>query len=600
MKQTSVATTTLNYQASTTPKVSQVLKFVRPLKKGMSGPEVKELQTFLAQFPGVYPEGMVTGYFGALTEAAVKRFQTEQGIVTSGSPETTGFGQIGPKTVLKLNVFASMNTTASVQGSVNSSNNSTQVNSSSQSSVVSTQTATSTTMTSSSTSSVTTVTVAAGGGGGSASPSPSPTPSPSPSSSPTPDTTVPVVSITSPTNGATVTADFALTATASDNVAVTSLIFYIDGAYYGPGSGSSPYSVNVSASSYSNGSHALAAVARDAAGNVATSTINLTFAAIPAGTISAALNDPTPASSLVVSNSVPKVASFKFTALNDSFTITELTAKVPTAGDATAITDLVFKDGGTTLGSQAFTGAIATKTSLSIAVSANSTKVIDVYANLGSIGSGAGNIGANVGATLTGFKAQGSTGPSTNYNTSLSGNAAYAYKTKPTLANVALPSTVLSGGTQTIAKINLTADAGGTLAWRKLVWNYTKNSSAALTNLALYDAADASTPLAGTTVASTSNTITVTSSVDQEVAGSKTYLLKATFAGTISSGDNLSLNISTGVGAHSSPSTYASVSSGATFVWSDESASSHSDTSLDWMDDFLVRNLPLEQQTMSN
>jgi peptidoglycan hydrolase-like protein with peptidoglycan-binding domain len=40
----------------------------------------------------------VTGYFGRLTEAALKKFQCDQGLVCSGTPSTTGYGQTGPKT----------------------------------------------------------------------------------------------------------------------------------------------------------------------------------------------------------------------------------------------------------------------------------------------------------------------------------------------------------------------------------------------------------------------------------------------------------------------------------------------------------------------
>jgi plastocyanin len=50
----------------------------------------------------VYPEGKVTGYYGALTQAAVGRWQAKNGIVSSGSPSTTGFGNVGPKTAAAM------------------------------------------------------------------------------------------------------------------------------------------------------------------------------------------------------------------------------------------------------------------------------------------------------------------------------------------------------------------------------------------------------------------------------------------------------------------------------------------------------------------
>ncbi|MDO8522864.1 MAG: peptidoglycan-binding protein [bacterium] len=83
--------------------IKEELRLTRTLRKGLVGDDVRQLQEFLKQFPGVYPEGLVTGYYGSLTEAAVKRFQEQQGIVREGNPDTTGFGQVGPKTVTKLN-----------------------------------------------------------------------------------------------------------------------------------------------------------------------------------------------------------------------------------------------------------------------------------------------------------------------------------------------------------------------------------------------------------------------------------------------------------------------------------------------------------------
>ncbi|MDO8742172.1 MAG: peptidoglycan-binding protein [bacterium] len=72
---------------------------------GSRGQEVTDLQTYLAGYPALYPSGLVTGYFGSLTQAAVQRFQTEQGIVSSGSPTTTGYGRVGPQTIARLNTL---------------------------------------------------------------------------------------------------------------------------------------------------------------------------------------------------------------------------------------------------------------------------------------------------------------------------------------------------------------------------------------------------------------------------------------------------------------------------------------------------------------
>jgi hypothetical protein len=67
------------------------------LEIGMSGPAVTQLQTFLAMDSSIYPEGLVTGYFGSLTRAAVLRFQARYGI--------DQVGRVGPQTLARINAF---------------------------------------------------------------------------------------------------------------------------------------------------------------------------------------------------------------------------------------------------------------------------------------------------------------------------------------------------------------------------------------------------------------------------------------------------------------------------------------------------------------
>lgn len=68
----------------------------RTLTMGSQGTDVTSLQTYLAARG--YFIGGVTGYFGTRTQAAVQAYQTDQGIVSRGSPSTTGYGVFGPTT----------------------------------------------------------------------------------------------------------------------------------------------------------------------------------------------------------------------------------------------------------------------------------------------------------------------------------------------------------------------------------------------------------------------------------------------------------------------------------------------------------------------
>ncbi len=85
------------------------------------------------------------------------------------------------------------------------------------------------------------------------------------------DTTPPTVSISSPVNGVTVSGTITVTANASDNVGVASVQFLLDGANLGSLDTASPYSVSWNTATASNASHALSAIAKDAAGNSTTS-----------------------------------------------------------------------------------------------------------------------------------------------------------------------------------------------------------------------------------------------------------------------------------------------------------------------------------------
>ena len=83
--------------ATTPAAISASIKFTRDLRLGMSGADVKQLQTllnskgFMIAASGVGSPGKETTYFGVATRAAVKKFQAAHGI----SPVN---GNVGPLT----------------------------------------------------------------------------------------------------------------------------------------------------------------------------------------------------------------------------------------------------------------------------------------------------------------------------------------------------------------------------------------------------------------------------------------------------------------------------------------------------------------------
>jgi GH18 family chitinase len=98
------------------------------------------------------------------------------------------------------------------------------------------------------------------------------------------DLILPVVSVTSPLAGARISGTVNVTATASDNVGVASVQFLLNGTALGAALTAAPYSRSWNTAAGSNGSYEITAVARDAAGNTASSKVTVTVSnTVPVG-----------------------------------------------------------------------------------------------------------------------------------------------------------------------------------------------------------------------------------------------------------------------------------------------------------------------------
>jgi len=92
------------------------------MNTGSKGANVTQLQQFLATNSLIYPQGIITGYFGGLTKASVVQFQLNYNI--------DPIGRVGPSTLSKVNsiissgfgldIEAPITTNSSTQTSVNS------------------------------------------------------------------------------------------------------------------------------------------------------------------------------------------------------------------------------------------------------------------------------------------------------------------------------------------------------------------------------------------------------------------------------------------------------------------------------------------------
>jgi hypothetical protein len=92
---TVVATTPITrtlFTATTTPLVTPVYTLARPLFYGMTGADVTALQQALTSI-GSYT-GPITGYYGSLTQAAIRAYQTARGLAVLGSVDQTTWQKI--------------------------------------------------------------------------------------------------------------------------------------------------------------------------------------------------------------------------------------------------------------------------------------------------------------------------------------------------------------------------------------------------------------------------------------------------------------------------------------------------------------------------
>ncbi len=89
------------------------------------------------------------------------------------------------------------------------------------------------------------------------------------------DTTAPTVSLTSPGNGSVISGTANVAASASDNVGVSKVEFFVNGSLRNTDT-TNPYAFSLDTTTLTNASHTLTARAYDAAGNVANSNVTVT------------------------------------------------------------------------------------------------------------------------------------------------------------------------------------------------------------------------------------------------------------------------------------------------------------------------------------
>ncbi len=226
------------------------------------------------------------------------------------------------------------------------------------------------------------------------------------------DNTPPTVAITAPANGADVGRTVNVTANASDNVSVASVLFQLDGVNLGAPVTASPYTFSWNTTTATGGTHTLTAVASDAAGNTTTSTaVTVTVDNTPP---TVAITAPANGAYLAGTVSVSANASDNVSVASVQFQLdgANLGAPVTTAPYTISWNTTTATGGGHSLTAIATDAAGNTTTSTAVTVTVDNTPpTVAITAPASGSISGTVNVTAsasdNVGVTSVQFKLDG-------------------------------------------------------------------------------------------------------------------------------------------------------------------------------------------------
>jgi hypothetical protein len=331
--------------------------------------------------------------------------------------------------------------------------------------------------------------------------------------------------------------------------------------------------------------------------------------------ITATADASTPVAGIAYDSQTVTTAAFKFDAVTAGYNVTDITVGLAGTNATTVAQSVQLWDGGTMVASQPGADTV-TFNGLAWNIPANTNKVLTVKVVLGSVGVGFGSSSANVISTINAFTATNtSTGVSAVGTGTPTGNNMYVYAATPTVTQVALPSTQMVAGTNTIAKFTVTGN-GGTIAWKEVLLDINKSAAPTLASVTLWDVTSTPTQVTAATafqngsagVATTcvadnvfcelmiSVGTKVDDNVEQQVSGSKTYEVRATVGGTLAEDVYVSSTLTSNLG-YVAPAVFTTADNSgapnnATFVWSDMSAQSHDTGTADWVSEYSVVGVP--------
>jgi hypothetical protein len=335
-----------------------------------------------------------------------------------------------------------------------------------------------------------------------------------------------------------------------------------------------------------------------------------------------------PAARIVASNQSYDVAKFTFTSTVGNSQISELQFKTLASSSQAGIASVTLKKAdGTVLGAGSLSSSgnsqFVTFGSLSgLTAPANSSDgvTVTVAVTTGGVGVNMASSALNVGMTLNYVKYTDPTGVLGTDNTDRVGQATYLHAAYPIVTAVALPSTLLTTGVQTISKFTVAA-TNGSIGLGRFYWTINKSSTENVSSTSwqlLENGIDISSfgqwaslsvgapSVAGKLSWTASSSAPFNGSLERLVSSTtpNTYELRVNVTAVGSAGDSYQANLTraTAVLTPSTAETFAIAhgsgiltTGGPALVWSDRSAASHTQSTADWMNDYLINSFPISQ-----
>ncbi len=344
--------------------------------------------------------------------------------------------------------------------------------------------------------------------------------------------------------------------------------------------------------------------------------VDLQTMTVTTGSLSATADGSQPDADIVIAGTTATMNAIKFTASNEAYKITKLTIYQSTSGANDSIGKVIIEypnSAGSTVTAEAYLNSgYAYFYNLDFYVPKDDTAVLTVKAEIPTISTGAdsGDMPRLDFDKDTSFSATGQSSNTLVTNSSpsnlddVNGNAMVVRKTRPTITEVSLPTTVLTNGEMVLAKFTIAADSAADVFFKELNFSYATTDGVGLASVKLYKSGNSTALNSAASPNTGAKTVEIVLTSEETVpAGSSvTYELKGTISGA-STNDSIYVTLK-----DSASSSYAGTSTTydllklyetGGILWSDGSATPHSSSSADYADCNYVKTLPMTFDTLS-